>query len=153
MSVPDIQPKKAQNHELTNNISDKSNFLLAVKNWLYHNPIGKTFTFFFSVIVSGILCGAFVNESTVAGKFTLQDFYEKKSFYLILGYLVLIIIYHYWLFKEDKKITNFGDKAYCIAYLNSRLLPAVADKAIEDIRAGREVDGFSNIQEFLERMD
>lgn len=123
--------------------------VLKIKFWLLFSPLGRTSTFILSVVISGVLCGGFVNETTIDGVLRWELFYTSRCFYFLLVYAVLIFIYHAVFFKEENKIEKFSDHNFCVAYMKSQLLPAVARKAVRDIEAGRPVEGFTDIQSFL----
>jgi hypothetical protein len=119
----------ADQHRATNpNLKERKmkRAIQGIKLWLLFSPLGRTSTFILSVVVSGVLCGGFVNETTIDGVLRWELFYTSRCFYFLLGYAVLIFIYHAVFFKEENKIEKFSDHNFCVAYMKSQLLPAVA---------------------------
>lgn len=122
------------------------------KTWLLESPLAKTFAFIVSVIISGILSGAFVSEITYNGVINWRNFYKAKSFYILIFFSIIVYLYIRYIYEEDIKIKKFIDKRYCKAYLRSQCLPEIAKKYKEIIRQGVKSDELKEIQDNFKRM-
>ncbi|HDR7586555.1 MULTISPECIES: hypothetical protein [Bacillus] len=100
------------------------------------NPLIKTLIFAGSVVISGVLCSAFVTEITDNGIVRWGNFYKVKSFWLIAVFLIVVFIYNSRLYKEEKKIEKFYNEVYCSAFMKSELLPAIAEYYKQEIQKG-----------------
>lgn len=108
-----------------------------IKEKIFLSPLFKTVSFGFSVIVSGILCGSYVNELTVNNKVEFHRTFEILPTYIILIYLALIYIYLKFLYTAEKNILNFANKEHCVAYTRSQLIPELNNAMKTHIRTGR----------------
>jgi len=119
------------------------------KIWLL-TPVGKTIIFVASVILSGILCSAFVTEITGQGKLRWTYFYKSYSFYAIIIYIIILYFYNKFIYVKEKDIMMFLDQDYCKAYIKSRSLPAMMTKYEEMINQGQTSNELVEIQSQLE---
>lgn len=108
-------------------------------------PLYKTLSFVFSVIVTGILCGSFVTEITVDGALRWEFFYKVKSFYGLLLLAIIIYFYLKFLYIEEVTISNFKDDSYTKAYMRKECLPALAEKSRRLIKEGKTTKEIKNI--------
>lgn len=115
-------------------------------------PEIKTVIFFFSVIVSGILCSAFVSEITINGKLVWKEFYRTFSFWGIVIYSFLLYLYNRLLYRYEKNILKYLDNDYCKAYIVKACLPELIDKYKNDIKSGKASNKFINISEELNKL-
>lgn len=99
------------------------------------NPLFKTLAFAFSVIISGVLCSAFVTEIT-GSELEWGGFYKTISFWLIILFLILVLIYNFKFYKDEKDIEKFYNEVYCSAYMKSELLPEMAEYYKREIKNG-----------------
>lgn len=100
------------------------------------NPLIKTLVFAFSVILSGVLCSAFVTEITDNGALEWGNFNKAKSFWLIIGFIILVFFYNLKFYKNEKNIEKFYNEVYCSAYMKSELLPEMAEFYKREIKKG-----------------
>lgn len=116
------------------------------------SPGGKTFTFSFSVIVSGILCGWFIVEITQGNKIIWGSFYTVASFYFLLAYLIFVYIYNRYIYQHEKKVCNFLDDDYCRAYLRSECMPELVKKYRESIQKGKVPEELNDIHKEIKKI-
>ncbi len=120
-----------------------------LREWIA-SPLGKTMIFIDAVILSGIFCGTFVTEITVEGALVWSGFYKTVSFYLIIGYCVILYLYNKFIYIQEKNMMNFLDEDYCKAYIRSKSLPIMMEKFEDIIRSGQNSSELVEIQNQLE---
>lgn len=99
-------------------------------------PLFNTLVFAFSVIISGVLCSAFITEITDNGVLIWDEYYKTKSFWLIIVFLIVVFIYNLKFYKNEKDIEKFYNEVYCSAYMKSELLPEMAEYYKKEIKNG-----------------
>ncbi|WP_280157465.1 hypothetical protein P5616_010635 [Priestia aryabhattai] len=121
-----------------------------IKKLISESPFFQTITFGSSVIISGILCGAFVNELTVNNKVQWLNAYKVLPTYLIAIYLIIVYWYTKLLYEERTEIMKFADNDYFAAYARRELLLEILLKSRELIRENRtnELTQFKDIIDF-----
>jgi hypothetical protein len=107
-----------------------------IPEYIKKSPELRTGIFILSVILSGILCSAFVTEITVDGKLVWSNFYKTTTFYLICVYCFIFSLYNRFLYNHEKNIERFADNNYCEAYIKSECLPELVEKWKKEIREG-----------------
>jgi magnesium-transporting ATPase (P-type) len=123
-----------------------------LKQLIKESPGLRTGIFFFSVIISGVLCSAFVGEITQNGKLIWKDFYQTISFWGIMIYVIIIYTYNRFLYIYEKNILRFLDDDYCKAYIVQACLPEIIEKYKEDIRGGKDVNEIIDISKELKKL-
>ena len=121
-----------------------------LKRWLAESALSKTVIFVVSIILAGILCGAFVTEITHNGVIRWKLFYKAKSFYLLLIFSFGVYLYNRFMCGVENRIRNYMDKDYCRAYIRSECLPELTKKYKEIIRNGQSGEELKEIQADLE---
>ncbi|MBU4639422.1 hypothetical protein [Bacillus toyonensis] len=130
-----------------------------LRNKLEHiivdSPLIETVIFAASVIVSGVLCGSFVNELTVDNKVQWQNTFKISPTYFILFYLMCVYIYNKFMFNVRRRVKNFASEEFLSAYVKSQLLPEIVADFKKSIRKGESVDynKFSAIIDIKKIMD
>ena len=114
-------------------------------------PEIKTIVFVLSVILSGILCSAFVTEITVNGKLQWITFYKAFSFWFILVYCIVIYLYNRFVYKYEKNMLNFLDDDYCLAYIRQQCLPELVVKYKSDLKSGKMPKDIIDIKKELKK--
>ncbi|MFJ7682618.1 hypothetical protein [Peribacillus butanolivorans] len=107
---------------------------------LEKSPLFETLIFAGSVIFSGILTGAFINELTVNNEIQWKNAFKIVPTYLILIYLVILYHYNKFLYNERLEINNFKDDVFLSAYVKKELVPEIVTDFKKNIREGTEVD-------------
>jgi len=116
-------------------------------------PEIKTIVFVLSVILSGILCSAFVTEITINGKLHWIDFYKTGSFWVIIIYSVVIYFYNKIVYKYEKNMLNFLDDDYCLAYIRQQCLPELVVKYKTDLKSGKLPKDIIDIKKELKKFE
>ena len=116
------------------------------------SPGGKTFAFFMSVILSGIICGWFTTEISSSGTFKWKLFYKFPSFYALITYLLIIYLYNRYIYKKGKEMLNFLDDDYCKAYIRSQCMPELIEQYKKSIRQGDLPEGLNDIHKEIKRL-
>ena len=105
--------------------------------YITKTPEMKTIIFVLSVILSGILCSAFVTEITINGVVTWKVFYKTNTFWFIILYCIVIYFYNKVVYKYEKNMLNFLDDDYCLAYIRQQCLPELVVKYKTDLKSGK----------------
>jgi|AntRauTorcE11898_2_1112593.scaffolds.fasta_scaffold00258_1 magnesium-transporting ATPase (P-type) len=108
------------------------------KKNIREHPEVRTGIFVFSVIISGILCSAFVTEISLNGKLIWKDFYKAYTFWGLIVYSIIIYLYNRFIYQFEKNILNFLDDDYCKAYIVQSCLPDLIEKYKTDLKSGKE---------------
>lgn len=116
-------------------------------------PEVKTIFFVFSVIISGVLCSAFVTEITIDGFLNWSLFYKATSFWIVLIYAILIYLYNRIVYKYEKNILKFLDDDYCVAYIRQQCLPELVDKYKKDLKLGKLPKDLIDIKKELNKFN
>lgn len=123
-----------------------------IEKYTLENPWIKSIVFFFSVIISGVLCSAFVAEITIEGIIVWTICYKKLSFWLIILYMILVVIYNIFIYRQENNIKNFMDIEYCKAYIIKACMPDLIEQYKKDIRSGKGNQGVSDLMVQLKKM-
>jgi magnesium-transporting ATPase (P-type) len=123
-----------------------------IKEYILKTPEVKTLLFILSVVLSGVLCSAFITEITIEGKLVWMSFYKTTTFWIIIGYCLLLYLYNRFLYKFEKNILNYLDNDYCIAYIISECLPELVEKYKEDLKSGKNAEEFIDIKKELKKL-
>lgn len=116
------------------------------------NPIAKTIVFAVSVVLSGVLASAFVSDISFSDGLHWGEFYKKRTFWLIVIYLIIVGIYNYFIYQIDVSVEKFIDKDYSRAYIFRACLPDFVEKCREEINSGKGLEGVKNLNDFLKTM-
>lgn len=114
-------------------------------------PEIKTIVFVLSVILSGILCSAFVTEITIIGILHWANFYRTGSFWIIMVYSIIIYFYNRFVYKYEKNMLNFLDDDYCLAYIRQQCLPELVVKYKADLKSGKMPKDIIDIKKELKK--
>jgi magnesium-transporting ATPase (P-type) len=120
---------------------------------LIRYPEVKTIVFAFSVIVSGVLCSAFVAEITVAEILNWGLFYKTTTFWIIVIYCILLYFYNSTVYKYEKNVLKFLDDDYCLAYIRQQCLPDLVEKYKQDLKSGKQPKDFIDIKKELNKFN
>lgn len=126
--------------------------LRQTKDWLLVSPLGKTFGFFISVILSGVFSGALITEITIEGNLDWSTVHEAKSFYVLLGLLIVIYVYNRFLYQEEQSVRKFLDNDYCRAYVKSKALPELAGEYRKIIRDRKNIKNLNDWEKELNKI-
>ena len=119
---------------------------------IVEHPIIKTIVFGCSVVLSGILTSAFVNDISYPDGLHWREFYLKGTFWWIVLYLILVGLYNYYLYRLDVSVEKFMDNEYSRAYIFSACIPEFVDKCKEEISQGTGIEGAKRLIDFLKTM-
>ncbi len=125
---------------------------MKILEYIKERPEARTGIFILSVVLSGVLCSAFVTEITVEGKLVWSSFYKATSFWLICVYSVLLYLYNKFLYQYEKNIMNFLDDNYCKAYIKSQCLPEIVERWKKDLREGKNSTELIDIRIELKKL-
>lgn len=90
--------------------------------YLLENPIAKTSLFVLTVILSGILCSAFVAElSTTQDGIKWSTFSDKLSFYWLIFIIVLDFIYNWFSNSYESEIMKYSDEKWLLSNMRKEL--------------------------------
>jgi hypothetical protein len=131
------------------NLDDVKN---KAKDIILRSPLGKTLTFVGAVIISGILCGAYINELTVNNEVQWVRSLKVAPTYLIIIYCVLLYLYNKALYNEDMAIQNFAEQDFTDAYLKSQYIPEVGSRYRKLIREGK-IEELKELDSALKEMN
>lgn len=120
--------------------------------YLFENPWIKSVVFFFSVIISGVLCSAFVAEITIDGVIEWNLCYKKTTFWVIILYMILVIIYNAFIYYQENNVKNFMDIEYCKAHIIKACMPDLIEQYKKDIRSGKGNQGVVDLMVQLKKM-
>lgn len=123
--------------------------LNSVKHLIAKSPLIRATINFVFIIVSGVLCSAFVTEINTLNGLSWMLFYKTKTFYLIIALFYLFYLYNKFLYKLELNINAFISDEYCKAYVRSQCLPALANKYRELIEKGESSDDVKEIHQAL----
>ena len=121
---------------------------LLIPDSLLESPGWKTFFAVIIPLIVGILSGFFVTEISTDDGLNWSAFYLTKSFYGLLGIVVLTFIYNRATYLYQREIERFIDDDYCRAYMRSKCLPEAANRYKEMIRTGDKGELVSAMEEF-----
>ena len=107
-----------------------------LKAALYDSPGWKTTFSILSMVITGVLSGAFIAEITIPSGLEWALFYKSKSFYGLMFISSVLYFYNKGLYKREHEIAKFIDNEYCVAYIRSQCLPEAAERYKELIRNG-----------------
>lgn len=123
-----------------------------IKKSITEYPEIRTGIFIFSVLISGILCSAFVSEISSNGVLIWKYFYKAYTFWGIVIYSIIIYLYNRFLYKYEKNIINFLDDNYCKAYIIQSCLPDLIEKYKADLKNGKESGELIDISKELKKL-
>jgi len=123
-----------------------------LKKSIKEYPELRTGIFIFSVIISGILCSAFVSEISLNGKLVWNDFYKAYTFWGLIIYSIIIYLYNKFIYQFEKNMMNFLDDDYCKAYIVQSCLPDLVTKYKEDLKSGKESGELIDISKELKKL-
>ncbi len=123
-----------------------------LKEYILKTPEIKTLIFILSVLLSGILCSAFVAEITINNALDWASFYKASSFWFIIVYSILLYLYNRFIYRFEKNILNFLDDNYCLAYIRRECLPEIVNKYKQDIKSGKQPNEFIDIKKELKKL-
>ena len=115
-------------------------------------PEVRTGIFVFSVLISGVLCSAFITEITQNGKLVWKDFYKAYTFWGLIIYSIIIYLYNRFIYRFEKNIMNFLDEDYCKAYIVQSCLPDLVEKYKEDLKSGKDSGELIDISKELKKL-
>lgn len=118
------------------NVKPIGRLIEGIKYLVKTSPKFKTLIFVFSVVISGVLSGGFINEITTNGKVAWNTFYKSTCFYLLDIYCFLAFIYYRFVYNEEVRTENFMDEDYCKAYMRKEAIPELARKYKEELKKG-----------------
>jgi len=121
--------------------------------YITKTPEMKTIIFVLSVILSGILCSAFVTEITINGVVTWKVFYKTNTFWFIILYCIVIYFYNKVVYKYEKNMLNFLDDDYCLAYIRQQCLPELVVKYKTDLKSGKLPKDVIDIKKELKKFE
>lgn len=124
-----------------------------IKKLLTDKPFIKTIMFFGSVIISGILCSAFVTEITINGTVVWSNFSKATSFWIIILYIIIIYLYNKITYTIDSDIKKYLDLEYCRSYAIKACLPEIAERLKQDIKEGKNISEIFDFDEFLKKVN
>lgn len=119
--------------------------------YITKTPEMKTIIFVLSVILSGILCSAFVAEITINSVVTWKVFYKTNTFWFIILYCIVIYFYNKVVYKYEKNMLNFLDDDYCLAYIRQQCLPELVVKYKTDLKSGKLPKDLIDIKKELKK--
>jgi magnesium-transporting ATPase (P-type) len=123
-----------------------------IKKSIKEYPEIRTGIFIFSVLISGILCSAFVTEISLNGELIWKSFYKAYTFWGLILYSILIYLYNRFIYKFEKNMMNFLDDDYCRAYIVQSCLPELIDKYKNDLKSGKEGGELIDISKELKKL-
>ena len=123
-----------------------------IKKSIKEYPEIRTGIFIFSVLISGILCSAFVTEISLHGKLIWKSFYKAYTFWGLILYSILIYLYNRFIYKFEKNMMNFLDDDYCRAYIVQSCLPELINKYKNDLKSGKEGGELIDISKELKKL-
>ena len=123
-----------------------------IKESILNSPGIKTIIFVLLVMLSGILCSAFVFEISTESGLIWNQFYTKKTFWMIVIYTVVVYFYNKLLYFHEKNVLKFLDDDYCLAYIRKECLPEIVNKYKEDIKSGKQPKEFIDIKKELRKL-
>jgi len=123
-----------------------------IKKSIKEYPEIRTGIFIFSVLISGILCSAFVTEISLNGKLIWKSFYKAYTFWGLILYSILIYLYNRFIYKFEKNMMNFLDDDYCKAYIVQSCLPELIDKYKNDLKSGKVGGELIDISKELKKL-
>lgn len=92
------------------------------------------------VVMGSVLSGALIHEINHDGDLVWKSAIYTKIFWAIIVYLLI----YAWVIKniyyEERFIERFKDKDYCLGYMRSRNLPALADEYHKRLKKGDTSD-------------
>lgn len=130
---------------------EKDCFKVQLTKKISKSPAIKTGIFIISVILSGVLCSAFITEITLENELHWSMFYTKITFWLIILYCIIVYLYNRFVYKLETDILNFLDDNYCLAYMRKECLPELVEKYKEDVRLGKKSKELIDIKKELEK--
>ena len=115
----------------------KWNLRERVGMYLLDSPIVRTSLFVLTVILSGILCSAFVSElNTVQGAIEWGSFYNKLSFYWLLFIVIVDFIYNWFGNSTESDILKYSNKDWLMSYLRSKTIDTLVEQLNDQIKKG-----------------
>lgn len=114
-------------------------------------PLAKTVVFAVSVILSGILCSAFVAEITTPEGLQWRYFYQKWSFWLIILFLVIVFVYNVFIYRAEKSVEKFMDANYSRAYIIRSCMQDIVEKAKMEVNSTKGIKGAEHLLDFLNK--
>ena len=124
-----------------------------IANFFLTNPIAKTVVFVVSVLLSGVLCSAFVAEISSSNGLQWGEFYKKTSFWLIVVYAVFVGYYNVFIYKAETSIEKFKDADYSRAYILHSCMQDIVDKAKDEIQSTKGIKGAEHLIDFLNKLN
>jgi len=88
-------------------------------------------------VAVGVFSGALITDVTTPAGLLWSLAIRSSSLYVLVGLTGLSVVYSRLLYVHDREVTRFLDKDYCEAYMRSKCLPELAEKAQERIRNGQ----------------
>jgi hypothetical protein len=114
-------------------------------------PLAKTIVFGVSVILSGVLCSAFVAEITTKEGLIWGDFYKKWTFWFIVLYLIIVFYYNVFIYRAEKSVEKFMDANYSKAYIIRSCMQDIVEKAKVEVNSTKGIKGAEHLMEFLNK--
>ena len=121
---------------------EKWNIKQKLGHYLTINPTLKTIIFIITVVVTGILCSAFVTEiNNVNYGIQWKYFYKYDSFYILLV-IVAIDFFYNWINSsyDYNEIMKFSDDEFLKAYIRKNCAREIIDKVKSNIKDLDKVD-------------
>lgn len=119
---------------------------------ILESPLGRTVGFAGAVLLSGVMCSAFVTEITVDGKLAWDICYRKPTFWLLILMIAVYLLYSIFIYRNEKYREDFADDQFCREYLRSTCLPEFANKLKELIRRGNSSAELIEVHAFYEKL-
>lgn len=119
---------------------------------ILESPLGRTIGFAGSVLLSGVMCSAFVTEITVNGQLAWNICYTKRTFWILILMFVVYLLYSIFIYRNELRREAFSDDQFCREYLRSTCLPEFANKLKELIRRGNSSAELVEVHAFYEKL-
>lgn len=106
-------------------------------SWLY-NPILKSIFSVLSVFISGVLCSALITDITVEGKLNWSLLTSRKTFYVILVFVAVSILYSILTAKEELHYRKKINTSFLKKFIEEKGLDEFAEEVSDAIRKGNK---------------
>ena len=121
-----------------------------IKNKLNDNPLAKTIGFFVSVMLTSIFSSALVVDITdTKGKLVWSNVWHSYITLLLAIILVLDFVYYWFVYQADIDVIQYGDDNFYANYIRQQSLPTLANRYIDDIKAGKRIEP---VKSFLDNL-
>jgi len=108
----------------------------ALKHRIYPSPFLKTAISLLSSILIGIFSNTLVSDIATSSGIAWGSVYQSASFYLLIVFAALTLLFHRFLHTFETDIQKFRDADFCLAYARSRLLPEQIERSRQKIKDG-----------------